>query len=65
MKKLVMAAAAAAAITSMADIRLSEYGQVAGVSNQVMSVDAISLPTAKDKAVFLDAYPRDFSPPPH
>lgn len=35
-----MAAATAVAITSMADIRLSEYGQVAGVSNQVMSVDA-------------------------
>lgn len=42
MKKLliVMFAAATAAFISHADMRLPEYGQVAGVSNQVMAVDA-------------------------
>lgn len=42
MKKLLIAAVAAltSALAARADIRLADYGQVAGVSNQVMAVDA-------------------------
>lgn len=50
MKKLIIALviAASAAFVSHADMRLPEYGQVAGVSNQVMAVDAKLTATVLD-----------------
>ena len=49
-----MVAAAAVAATSGADIRLAEYGQVAGVSNQVMAVDA-KVGSVSNKVYAMDA----------
>ena len=50
MKKLIALATTAAALCAAADIRLPEYNQVAGVSNQVMAVDAKLTATALDVA---------------
>lgn len=48
MKKLIALATTAAALCAAADIRLADYPQVAGVSNQVMAVDAKLTATALD-----------------
>lgn len=50
MKKLIALATTAAALCAAADIRLADYPQVAGVSNQVMAVDAKLIATALDVA---------------
>lgn len=50
MKKLIALATTAAALCAAADIRLADYPQVAGVSNQVMAVDAKLTATALDVA---------------
>ena len=50
MKKLIALATTAAALCAAADIRLADYPQVAGVSNQIMAVDAKLTATALDVA---------------